>query len=1056
MNSRPALARNYSCLVLTASAALMLSAWPATARVLPPIDALAAAPIAEPATRNAQSIVLKAVAETMHVEPRLGVPTFLWGTQASRTLKALAVAPSARTPFDEEGTARAHLRDLAELYRIRASEVDALPVHSLQRLPQGGAIVQFRNRVGGVDVFREQVSVLLDRSGSLMAAGGFVMGAPTNARKDAEVFVISAEQAVAAALADFQFPPVIAQSLQSSSASRDYAIVALPKGMASYDGSLLETARVKKVWFRLPAALLPAYYVEAQVRDGNWPGGIDYYAYVISAADAAVLFRNNQTAHAAFTYRVYAEPAGIHLPLPSPTGRNAYPHPTGTPDGYQPPLVAANLVTLQNLPFSRNDPWLSPSATRTIGNNVEAFANLFEPDFFDPADPNECNLALPVTGDLHACTNAANTFDYAYDPTRASNADRSQIMAVVTNAFYVNNFLHDWYYDAGFDEASGNAQRDNYGRGGIPADEILAEVQDYSDLNNADMSTPADGARPRMRMFLWNSSIGLARINAPAAIAGVKQAGSAAFGAQSFDLTNDLVLATDAANSTGPTTTDGCTALANAAEVAGKIAVIDRGVCTFVVKVKNAQDAGAVGVLILNNVAGLVTMSGDDATIAIPAVSVSLTDGNAIKGQLELPATVNMRIARQSSVQRDGGLDNSLIAHEWGHYISNRLVADSNGLSTNQAQGMGEGFADFHALLLLVKDSDRLLPGNANFNGAYSENAYSLSGPDFAPDILNNAYYYGVRRYPYSRDLAKNPLTFRHITDGVALPASPAPSPRASTANSEVHNAGEVWATMLWECYSNLLNETARLTFGQAQDRMKRYLVGGYKLMPAGPTFVEARDAILAVMLAQDPQDHALCLAGFAKRGAGVGAVAPPRFSEDNAGVIESYQYPVPAGTKRAAIEYYHAAFNHYFVTDIPDEIGKLDSGRFAGWARTGELFNVFTGVPAGSAGVCRFFSTSFSPKSSHFYTADVGECRMVQQNPNWQFEGGVFATPVPSAAGDCPVATRPVYRLYNNGQGAAPNHRYTTSLTIRSLMLAQGWIAEGAGALGVIMCSPQ
>lgn len=66
-----------------------------------------------------------------------------------------------------------------------------------------------------------------------------------------------------------------------------------------------------------------------------------------------------------------------------------------------------------------------------------------------------------------------------------------------------------------------------------------------------------------------------------------------------------------------------------------------------------------------------------------------------------------------------------------------------------------------------------------------------------------------------------------------------------------------------------------------------------------------------------------------------------------------------------------------------------------------------------------------------------------------------MFTVPTPNLSGNCPAATLPVYRLYNNGQGAAPNHRYTTSLATRSQMLAQGWIPEGHGALGVIMCSP-
>ena len=164
---------------------------------------------------------------------------------------------------------------------------------------------------------------------------------------------------------------------------------------------------------------------------------------------------------------------------------------------------------------------------------------------------------------------------------------------------------------------------------------------------------------------------------------------------------------------------------------------------------------------------------------------------------------------------------------------------------------------------------------------------------------------------------------------------------------------------------------------------------------------------------------------------------------------------PTPSGTKATAVEYYHAAFDHYFITTIADEITKLDNGTFAGWSRTGQTFSVFSDTSGGASGVCRFFSTSFAPKSSHFYTPDVGECGKVKGDKNWQFEGVVFSVSVPDGAGNCPAGSQPIYRLYNNGQGAAPNHRYTTSTTLRTSMLARGWIPEGYGALGVVMCAP-
>ncbi len=163
-----------------------------------------------------------------------------------------------------------------------------------------------------------------------------------------------------------------------------------------------------------------------------------------------------------------------------------------------------------------------------------------------------------------------------------------------------------------------------------------------------------------------------------------------------------------------------------------------------------------------------------------------------------------------------------------------------------------------------------------------------------------------------------------------------------------------------------------------------------------------------------------------------------------------------PPPSTAVAIEYYHAAFDHYFVTAIADEITKLDNGTFVGWVRTGNSFKVYTNSQAAFAAVCRFFSTSFAPKSSHFYTPDAPECLVVKSNPNWAFEAVVFyMAKADIITGNCPTATQPIYRLYNNGQGAAPNHRYTTSLTTRTQMLGQSWSAEGYGPIGVIMCSP-
>jgi hypothetical protein len=168
---------------------------------------------------------------------------------------------------------------------------------------------------------------------------------------------------------------------------------------------------------------------------------------------------------------------------------------------------------------------------------------------------------------------------------------------------------------------------------------------------------------------------------------------------------------------------------------------------------------------------------------------------------------------------------------------------------------------------------------------------------------------------------------------------------------------------------------------------------------------------------------------------------------------------PPPSATV-LAVEYYYAAWNYYFVTANPGEIAALDGGAFGGvWRRTGQQFNVYTlqGGAIASSPVWRFFSTIFAPRSSHFYTANPAEYNALVNGviAGWQFENSAFNTPMPASNGTCPTGSIPIYRMYNNGMGGAPNHRFTTDINVRAQMLAAGWVAEGQG-IGVGFCSPQ
>jgi hypothetical protein len=139
------------------------------------------------------------------------------------------------------------------------------------------------------------------------------------------------------------------------------------------------------------------------------------------------------------------------------------------------------------------------------------------------------------------------------------------------------------------------------------------------------------------------------RINSPAAIAGNYTVGTAGFGAP-------LASPGASANLALSSPSDGCSSLVNGAQISGRIALIDRGNCNFTLKVKNAQNAGAVGVVIADNVTGPVAgMSGSDATITIPSVRITLADGNNIKAQLG--SGVNATLLLDHSAP--GGADSS-------------------------------------------------------------------------------------------------------------------------------------------------------------------------------------------------------------------------------------------------------------------------------------------------------------------------------------------------------------------------------------------------------------
>ncbi|TMQ13896.1 MAG: hypothetical protein E6J90_27630 [Deltaproteobacteria bacterium] len=445
--------------------------------------------------------------------------------------------------------------------------------------------------------------------------------------------------------------------------------------------------------------------------------------------------------------------------------------------------------------------------------------------------------------DVRPEVKSGRVLNYSYNQNIGPLDTPDQSKAAAVNAFYIVNWLHDWYYDSGFTEATANAQLDNLGRGGVAGDPLLVTSQAGANTglrNNADMSTPADGARPRMRMFLWTAGTNTA-LSTPA---GTVRSEAFATGPRSFDLIGDVALATDG---TAPND-DACQPVTS--NVSGKIALVNfSGVCGSTATVNDVRAAGAIGIILVDPANDDPRAFTGSAAANIPGLAIGKTDGAALQAAVAAgTVTVELQSA-PTGPERDGDLDNGVVAHEWGHYLHHRL-----------------------AMMMMVREGD-------NRDGVYALAPYALA------DGTPNVAYFGIRRFPYSRDRTKNDLSFRHISNGVALPTNTPGFPGTGANNSEVHNTGEIWATMMWEAF-NVLADAHGVTV--ARRRMADYVVAGLLLTPPNATFTEGRDGILAAASALDSDDMILMAAAFAGRGAGSCAVAPPNSSAANAGVVES------------------------------------------------------------------------------------------------------------------------------------------------------------------------
>lgn len=387
-------------------------------------------------------------------------------------------------------------QDAVQAARALAAQFPALKNSTLtpKAQPQGrNRVQQYRQEVAGIEVWGAGLAVLQDAQGKARVTASSLSTFSDSAALPA--FALQPQQALQQALAALDLPVTPQQAKRA--AGDAYLRIGLN---GNSELRALRPARIRPVWYPAADRLIAAYYSEVLfARRGETRPQAE--ALLISAEDGRILRRNSQIHDLQpFSYRVFAGTDGH--PYVDPYG-HTNPHPTAQPDGYRPTVPAPMaLLSLSHAGISSNDPWLADDAEETRGNNVDAFFNadtLFEGDCSGEGWGPGFNAE---EGDFRPRTNGPRRFDYAYDanatlddyvqcyePDAPIPTGLASLNARVVQAFYAANWLHDVFYDAGYDEASGNMQADNYGRGGLDNDPLLVHGAHFSTFTYA----PADG-----------------------------------------------------------------------------------------------------------------------------------------------------------------------------------------------------------------------------------------------------------------------------------------------------------------------------------------------------------------------------------------------------------------------------------------------------------------------------------------------------------------------------------------------------------------------------------
>jgi extracellular elastinolytic metalloproteinase len=556
-------------------------------------------------------------------------------------------------------------RNLAAL-NLEASDLEGYTVSNVVYSKVTGAThIYLQQRYQGIPVYNAQLQINVNRDGRIMSVNNS--------------FVAGLQRAVGSLKPGKQLPAAVGEALRFSG-MKVPALSIIGTNKDPQEHTRVANAGISLEPIDGSLMLLPVRPGEARLVWNFQIHTLDkqhMWDMTVDAGTGQVWTRFDWVA--GDQYRVYPRPVespNHTTPLPPADGRT----------------LVVNPANALASPFGWHDTNGAAGAESqlTTGNNADAYTDI---DANNTADAN----SRPSGG-------AALNFDFPLNLALAPSGYRP---GAVTNLFYLNNIIHDVQYQYGFDEAAGNFQVNNYGRGGAGNDSVRAEAQDGAGTNNANFGTPADGARPRMQMFVW----------------------------------------------TAPTP------------------------------------------------------------------------------------------------DRDGDLDASIVIHEYGHGISNRLIGGPQNVNclTNTQQA-GEGLSDWWALAYTARTGDT--GPQSRGIGTYALNQQTNGR--------------GIRTQPYSTNQALNTWTYASI-NGMAVP----------------HGVGSVWAQGMWEVYWKLVDAHGfdqnlyNATGSAGNQRAMLYVNEGLKNSACNPTFTQIRDGI--IQAAQDNhggEDVCRMWEAFAAYGLGTNAVS--------------------------------------------------------------------------------------------------------------------------------------------------------------------------------------